>query len=332
MPRPPKPPEPPKHDAAYKALFSRQETVADTLRAAARDLVRRLDLPTLERLPASFVTKVLGRRHADMLWQVRTRDDEWLYLLVHLEFQSTVEPRMALRMTDYALRILRSLERNDLGPGGELPPLLPVVVYNGERRWTAPTDLRELFAAVPRELLGYLPLHRYLVVDLRQRDPDGKPPENVLELIADLERADSLEQLDELVESAADWIEERRDRRLAAHLEAWVELVLAPRVGPEGAETEFRITRDEEGQMTTLVERVRQWGDELVEQGMEKGIEKGERAMVLRMVTRRFGPEAAEELAPVLARISDPERLAAVAAKVFECGALDELVEWAQGA
>jgi len=71
MPNPPKPPEPPKHDAAYKALFSRQETVADTLRAAARDLVRRLDLPTLERLPASFVTKVLGRRHADMLWQVR---------------------------------------------------------------------------------------------------------------------------------------------------------------------------------------------------------------------------------------------------------------------
>lgn len=54
--------------------------------------------------------------------------------------------------------------------------------------------------------------------------------------------------------------------------------------------------------------------------------------MVLRMVTRRFGPEAAEELAPVLARISDPERLAAVAAKVFECGAVEELVEWAQGA
>ncbi len=360
MPKPRKPQKPPQHDAAYKALFSRPETVADTLRAAARDLARRLDFSTLERLSASFVTGMLGKRHADMLWRVRTRDGEWLYLLVLLEFQSTVERRMALRMADYALRILRSLEPKDLGPGGELPPLLPVVVYNGERRWTAPTELRDLFAAAPRELLGYLPLHRYLLIDLRRRDPEEEAPKNVLALIAKLERAGSAKQLEERLESAAAWIEERRDRRLAAHLVAWVNLVLAPRVDAEGEEAEFRITEKEEGQMTTLVERMRLWGDELnrewlekgreqghekgfakgLEQGLGQGLEQGlelgrldgERAMVLRMVTRRFGAEAAEDLAPVLARISDPECLAAIAARVLECGAAEELVEWARGA
>lgn len=79
-------------------------TVADTLLGAAHDLARRLDLSTLERLPASFVTEHLGQRHADMLWRIQTTDAQWLYLLVLLEFQSTIDRRMALRMTDYTVR------------------------------------------------------------------------------------------------------------------------------------------------------------------------------------------------------------------------------------
>lgn len=107
---------------------------------------------------------------------------------------------------------------------------------------------------------------------------------------------------------------------------------------PEGEPPE-NVTKEQEGQMTTLVERMRVWGDELnrewLEKGREegdaKGLERGERAMVLRMVTRRFGPEAAEELAPFLESVSDPERLATILAKVFECDAADELVAWARG-
>ena len=56
-----------RHDASYKGFFSRQRTVADTLRAATRDLAQHLDFATLERLPASFVTKRLSQRLADML-------------------------------------------------------------------------------------------------------------------------------------------------------------------------------------------------------------------------------------------------------------------------
>ncbi len=44
-----------------------------------------------------------------MLWKIRTIDGRPLYLLVLLEFQSTVDRRMALRMLDYTLRILNGL-------------------------------------------------------------------------------------------------------------------------------------------------------------------------------------------------------------------------------
>ncbi len=53
-----------------------------------------------------FVTERLGQRHTDMLWRVATNEGGWLYLLILLEFQSTIDRRMALRMMDYVVRIL----------------------------------------------------------------------------------------------------------------------------------------------------------------------------------------------------------------------------------
>ena len=84
-------PKRPKHDASYKRLFSHRRTVADLLRGFAGDLARHLDFSTLDRLPASFVTERLGQRHADILWKIQTADGRWLYLLVLLEFQSTID-------------------------------------------------------------------------------------------------------------------------------------------------------------------------------------------------------------------------------------------------
>ena len=340
MPTHPKRHARPRHDASYKGFFSRQRTVADTLRAATHDLARRLDFSTLERLPASFVSERLGRRLADMLWRVRTLDDEWLYLLVLLEFQSTIDRRMALRMMDYTVRILLALDNEDLGPGGEHPPLLPVVVYNGAQRWTAPTDVRDLFARVPDELLGYLPRQRYLLIEVHTLDPARLPPDNVLSMIARFEQADSPEQVEELARSLSGWLEQIGDPKLVELFGTWIALVVAQRFGAAGRKLELKLSKDEEARMTTLIERARKWGEERdqrwLEKGLEKGIERGrlegERNLVLRMVTRRFGPGAADQVAPVLARISDPDRIAAIAAGVFECETVEELVARARGA
>ena len=321
--RPPRP----KHDASYKSFFAIKRTVADTLRGALGDLAPGLDFSTLQRLPASFVTEHLGQRHADMLWRIQVAERGWLYLLVLLEFQSTIDRRMALRMTDYTVRVLQGLDREDLGPGGRLPFILPMVVYNGERRWNAATDIRDLFPSAPKRLVGYVPRHRYLLIEVRMLDASGLPPDNVLSMIARLEQARSTEQLKELLASLADWLGEPE---LLKSLKTWIESVIELRFPSMGHQLEVRDQTTGGMQVTTLLERVQKWGEQERQQWLKEGLERGridgERDLVRRLVSRRYGPEAADQLVPVLEELSDPDRIAAVADAVIECEAAEEFI------
>ena len=86
--------------------------------------------------------------------------------------------------------------------------------------------------------------------------------------------------------------------------------------------------------MTTLIERARKWGEERDQLWLQKGIERErqasiqrERELVTRMVSRRFGPGTAEQLLPVLERISEQEDIARVADAVVECETAEEFLK-----
>ena len=215
-------------------------------------------------------------------------------------------------------------------PVREYPPVLPLVIYNGERRWSAATDVRELFAPVPEELFEYLPRHRYLLIELQAVDLSLLPRENVLSMIAGLEQARSPEQFEEFLASLAEWLERAGEPDLVASFRAWITLVLAPRIGTAGRALELNVGREEEARMTTLIERVRKWGEERDQQWLEKGVEQGrlegERELVYRLVTRRFGAGAAERLVPILDGVLDSERIAVVADAVLECEMAEEFI------
>ncbi len=308
--------------------------MTDTLHGLTLDLKDALDFASLERMPASFVTEHLGRRHADMLWKIQTVNEEWLYLLVLIEFQSTIDRRMALRMMNYAGGIWMGLGENDLGRDGEYPFVLPVVVYNGEQPWNAATDVRDLLATVPEQLLGTQPRHPYLLIELQTLDPSTVPYRSVLSMIARFEQARSPEQLEHLVGTLADWVERADAEELLDNFREWISQVLVQRHGPAGGALELKIRNEEEGRMTTLIERAQQWGEELNQHWLEKGIEEGvargrlegERALVYRLVTRRFGPGTTEQLVPVLDGIADPELIAGVADAVVESRTATEFI------
>ncbi len=161
-------------------------------------------------------------------------------------------------------------------------------------------------------------------------------------MIARFEQARSPEQLERLVATLADWVERADAEELLDSFREWISRVLVQRHGPAGRTLELKIRSEEEARMTTLIERAREWGEELnqhwLEKGIEKGIEQGvargrlegERALVYRLVTRRFGPGATEQLVPVLDGITDPELIAGVADAVVECRTAAEFIDRVQ--
>jgi len=116
-----------------------------------------LDLGSLERVSASYVSDDIRDRHDDIVWRVKW-GEEWLYVYILIEFQSTIDRYMPLRVLVYVGLLYQDLIREKkVGLSGKLPPVLPIVLYNGRQRWDGSVEMLDLIAAVPGGLSRYLP-------------------------------------------------------------------------------------------------------------------------------------------------------------------------------
>ncbi len=231
-----------RHDPSYKRLFFHSTLVAELLRGfLPGDWVERLDFSTLERVISSFVTADLRERHSDVIWRLRLRGDgdRWVYLYLLLEFQSTSDPFMAVRLLTYVGLLLEDIIRRDkLRPGDRLPAVLPLVLYNGGTRWRAPLRLETLFAPVPSPLRRYLPRLTYLLLDERRLDLDRPELEsNPIAALFRVETNEAPEALPGLYQALEDLLppEDSALRRTVHAWIAWVvQRVLPDAIIPQG--------------------------------------------------------------------------------------------------
>ena len=329
------------HDAAYKQLFGRPRMVRDLLEGfAARGWSGNLDFGTLEPLPASYVSRDLQQRHGDLVWRVRFSDDRWLYLLLLLEFQSTVDPAMAVRMLAYTALLYQRLAADGaLRDPGALPPVLPVVIYNGRGSWTARTEVSELVAGGAGELSPYQPSQRYYLLDEARLADDDLPAGNLVSALIGLEKgrdtARGAARLQGPFKVLIDLLEGEEDRELTRVFATWItQVVRLPERLPAEALGPLEQLRET---YTMLEETVQGWIEEGrvegIEQGRVEGIEQGieqgrheERALLCRLAARKFGDDTSERLAAALAGVTEPNRLAQVGDWIIECATAAELI------
>ncbi|MEM7586688.1 MAG: Rpn family recombination-promoting nuclease/putative transposase [Acidobacteriota bacterium] len=148
----PNPTKPTPHDGSYRRLFSHARMVEDLMRRYVDpSWIDRLDFSTLELVPAHYVSEELEQRESDVVWRLRyAPDGEWFYVYLLIEFQSRVARFMAVRVLAYIMLLYQDLIlRQQLTGSRKLPPVLPIVLYNGTRRWTAPLQVSELIESLP---------------------------------------------------------------------------------------------------------------------------------------------------------------------------------------
>ncbi|MCX6028332.1 MAG: Rpn family recombination-promoting nuclease/putative transposase [Chloroflexi bacterium] len=295
------------HDASYKKLFSYPQMVADLLRGFVHEpWVAEADLGTLEKVSGSYVADDLREREDDTIWRVRLRDG-WLYVYLLLEFQSAVDPFMAVRVMTYEALLYQDLiSRRELTPDGRLQPVVPIVLYRGRWRWHAATDIGSLIAEGPSGLEVYRPHARYLLIDEGVlREEELAPLRNLAAALFRLENSRLPEDVRRVVECLIEWLGAPEQVELRRSFTTWINQVLLPARLPGQTVPDVRDLLEVR---SMLEERVIEWTMDWKQQGRQEGRQEGRRLAVLDLLEIRFGmvPERVQQ---AVNRLTDLARL-----------------------
>lgn len=155
------PVEPSPHDEFFKEIFGDLEHARDLLRGIlSPDLLEILDLDHLQREPTSFLTAQLAETFADLVFTCPVTKGTALVALL-LEHKSWAPRYPHLQLMSYMLGIWEQSEKD----GRPLPPVIPVILYNGHGAWKV-RELAQCFPDLPERLRPFLPKFRFLLLDL----------------------------------------------------------------------------------------------------------------------------------------------------------------------
>lgn len=297
------------HDLGYKFLFAHPELVRELV-ADFTDFsaLGALDASAFERVNPSYVSDRFSERHDDIVWRVKL-GEQWLYIYILLEFQAGVDRWMALRMQVYVGLLYQDLvKRKELGPDALLPPVLPLVFYNGAAAWTAATDLGVMVMDGPAGLAPFRSAQRYCLIDQHRLDRDALAAKrSVLALLFRLELSEASDVLPEVLSLLSCWIAQDAQAPLRRSVVTWVEQFVARQFERTAL---LDALHAEEGKEMNFVKKFETWGEMFEDrglqrglaqglaQGLEQGLEQGRGAMrgaLVKLLQKRFGriPETA---------------------------------------
>ncbi|HHK42116.1 MAG TPA: DUF4351 domain-containing protein, partial [Planctomycetaceae bacterium] len=233
--------------------------------------------------------------------------------------------------------------------GEPLPPVLPIVLYNGRTPWRAPLDVAELIVESPDELAAYRPSMRYFLLEEHAQDPDELATmNNLAAVVFRLEKCKTPDDLRQAGAALRKWCDDPARRESTRRVAHWALRFFTKRSGGERLTEELAEIRDF-GAM--LEERIKEWEKELIEkglqegikrgieaglekglkqgieqgieQGFERGIEQGEVEVLLRQLERKFG----EILPEYRQRIDDADspQLLAWAERILTAETIDDV-------
>ena len=159
------------HDTGYKELFSHPEFVQQLMEGFAPvEIAELMNFSTLRKYNGHYITPLFEEKIEDVVWSVEITWEgttQRVFLFILLEFQSAVDRTMPIRMMHYvACFYSELLKQKATTPGKGLPPVFPVVLYNGSKPWTAPQDIYEMVQPEPPCFLQvYQPRLRYYLID-----------------------------------------------------------------------------------------------------------------------------------------------------------------------
>ncbi len=156
------------HDSGYHLLFSNPLLVRELVQGFVSGVwVEDIDFGSIKRVNATQHASTLERREGDIIYELCSFSGKPVYLYLFLEFQSTPDRWMALRLSVYVQLFWQQLiKEKQLTANSKLPPVFPLVLYNGEHPWRCTQSVSQLIdLPIESTLWPYQPEMQYYIVD-----------------------------------------------------------------------------------------------------------------------------------------------------------------------
>ena len=169
-----------KSDNVFKGIMAEPLAAKELLEEYLPDNIKAIvDIDTVKVEKESYVEESLRRQFSDLVYTVKSKNTgENAFIYVLCEAQSSVDPLIAFRLWKYTLLLC---ERHIKGKKGKFPLVYPMVIYSGTEKYTAATNLWDLFEIphVAKEIFT----NDFKLVDLQSMPDDEIIRKNHLALL-----------------------------------------------------------------------------------------------------------------------------------------------------
>ena len=265
--------------------------------------VNDLDFSRMKPVKTKFQVPGLPKRESDVIWQIPLQSGGNLYLLVLLEFQSKVDRWMILRVIVYICMLwLQLLAEKRVPSQGPLPPVMPVLLYNGETPWLMPVRLRDLIDLPDNSpLWKFQPDGQFFLIDEgRYSREDLDQRDSLSALVFQLEQCKNLDDLPALATKIIAWLERWPEfETIKQTIAAMFKNTVASLTKDQSILSETFDLLETPTMLQTRIEtwkneKKREWMQEGEQKGVKKGVKKGKAKMLLHLLTQRFGDLSAK--------------------------------------
>lgn len=209
------------HDYGYKRLFSNVIIFRQLLETFVdQPWVKELDFSEAETVNSSFISKNYKKTESDIIYKLKLKNGKDAYVYILLEFQSSVDRFISVRVLNYLTSLYVSLIRSGQVKD-KLPPVFPILLYNGDPKWTAPDNVADLIEH--HEVLGEYGIgFKYLkIIENEYTHEHLLKIQNIVSTVFLTENHYRLEQLEkELIE-----LFQKEDRQAASLFFNWFRML-----------------------------------------------------------------------------------------------------------
>ena len=207
-----------------------------------------------------------------------------LYLILLLEVQSDqYKGIVALRVLEYVVLIAKKLSEIE-GKKQELPVIFPIVLHTGNRPFTRPTSLKDLWAAHPKILSPYIPQFEYYLVDEFANRAKAKVHSDPASILIQANQTETFEDYEKTLQNIKILSEDENFQDMIRQILKWLYKVSKRKLPDLLIDEEYLEHKDLKGGLIMLEQNFEKmkrhefekgylFGEE---KGIAKGIERGE--------------------------------------------------------